>query len=254
MSGDAKKRSGHVGRKGAAKPASDVAAARRLGDELEERGDPGGAAAVLEKAAGRATGDIDLLVDLGYARLTAGDPAGARDAFERALALRPGDSLIRRPLAQIYESLRKPAQAAAALAAIPPEAATPRVLGDLARLYLGLKRYREAEETCRALVTSDPDHALLAQHGVTLCRIKRGDWRGALDVALTATRLDRFDLTTAFLAYAKDRLFHRVPDAERREAELTERFLAELREHDEAHAGDEGSGAAGTGMEEVVGG
>ncbi len=248
---DAKTRPGRD--RGKRSAAGEVEEARRLSDALEERGDPRAAAAVLEKAAGR-DADPDLLVDLGYARLTAGDAAGARGAFERALALRPSDALIRRPLAQIYESLRKPAEAARTLAAIPREAASPRVLGDLARLYLATKRYPEAEEACRALVTRDPDHALLAQHGVTLCRIKRGDWRGALDVALTATRLDRFDLTTAFLAYAKDRLFHRVPDAERREAELTERFLAELREHDEAHAGDEGGAAAGTGMEEVVGG
>jgi hypothetical protein len=120
------------------------------------------------------------------------------------------------------------------------------VLGDLARLYLGLKRYAEAEEACDALRRSDPEHALLAQHGMTLCRIKRGDWRGALDVALNATRLDRFDLTTAFLSYATDRLFRRVPDAEPREADLTERFLAELREHEDAHADEEeGVGLSG---------
>jgi len=227
--------------------------ARRLSDALEERGDLKGAAAVLEKAAGRATRDPDLLVDLGYARLNAGDRARARLAFERALALRPADALIRRPLAQIYESLGKRAEAARTLADIPREAASARVLGDLARLYLGLKKYREAEEACAALRTSDPEHALVAQHGITLCRIKRGDWRGALDVALSATRLDRFDLTTAFLAYAKDRLFHRVPDADRREAELLERFLTELREHEDAHAEEEGA-APGSGMEEGIGG
>jgi tetratricopeptide (TPR) repeat protein len=219
----------------------DAGIARRLSDALEEEGDLKGAAAVLERVAGRATRDPDLLVDLGYARLNAGDGAGARRAFERALALRPTDPLIRRPLAQIYESLGKPKQAAETLAAIPAGAASPRVLGDLARLYLGSKRYREAEEACDALRKRDPEHALLAQHGMTLCRIKRGDWRGALDVALTATRLDRFDLTTAFLAYAKDRLFHRVPDADRREADLVERFLAELREHEDAHADERGA-------------
>jgi tetratricopeptide (TPR) repeat protein len=231
----------------------DAEAARRLSEALEERGDLKGAAAALEKVAGAATRDPDLLVDLGYARLNAGDTAGARRAFERALALRPTDALIRRPLAQIHESLGKPKQAAETLAAIPRRAASPRVLGDLARLYLALKQYDDAEAACSALRASDPDHALLAQHGITLCRIKRGDWRGALDVALSATRLDRFDLTTAFLAYAKDRLFHRVPDADRREAELVERFLAELHEHEDAHAEDEGA-APGTVDEEAIGG
>jgi tetratricopeptide (TPR) repeat protein len=217
----------------------DAAIARRLSDALEERGELKDAAAALERVAGRATGDPDLLVDLAYARLTAGDGEGARRAFEKALAQRPADVVIRRPLAQIYESMGKRAEAARTLAEIPREAASPRVLGDLARLYLGLKKYREAEEAFQALLASDADHALLAQHGLTLCRIKRGDWRGALDVALSATRLDRFDLTTSFLAYATDRLFRRVPDAEKREAELTERLLRELREHDDAHAGDD---------------
>jgi Flp pilus assembly protein TadD len=224
-----------------------------MSDALEESGDLEGAIAVLERAAGSATRDAGLLVDLGYARLMGGDRARARQAFERALALRPADGLIRQPLAQIYESLGKPARAAQTLAAIPRESATPRVLGDLARLYLGLKRYREAEEVFGALRARDSEHALLAQHGITLCRIKRGDWRGALDVALTATRMDRFDLTTAFLAYAKDRLFSRVPDAMRRESELGERFLAELKEHEDVHGEEEvlqDTGAAG----EVAGG
>lgn len=231
----------------------DAAIARRLSDALEERGELKDAAAALERVAGRAKGDPDLLVDLAYARLTAGDGEGARRVFEKALAQRPADGLIRRPLAQIYESMGKRAEAARILAEIPREAASPRMLGDLARLYLGLKKYREAEEAFQALGTRDPEHAVLAQHGLTLCRIKRGDWRGALDVALAATRLDRFDLTTAFLAYATDRLFRRVPDAEQREAALTERLLRELREHDDAHAEDEG-GAAGSGQEEIVGG
>jgi tetratricopeptide (TPR) repeat protein len=217
----------------------DAGIAKRLRAALDEGGDLREAAALLKSIARSKTQDADLLVDLGYAQLAEGDKVAARHAFERALAVRPGDSAIRRPLAQIYESTGKPALAAKTLAAIPRESASPRVLGDVIRLYFGLKRYAEAGEACAALEANDREHALLAQHGLTLSRIKRGDWRGALDVALSATRLDRFDLTTAFLAYAKDRLFTRVPDAERREADLEERFFAELREHETLHAEDE---------------
>jgi Flp pilus assembly protein TadD len=241
--GDLEAATAHLRRAAELAP-GDAGIARRLSDVLGEGGDVKEAAAVLERVAGSKTTDADLLVDLGYARMMAGDRAGGRKAFERALALRPADSLIRRPLAQIYESLGDEALAAETLAAIPRESASPRVLGDLARLYLGSARYREAEEVCAALLASDPEHALLAQHGLTLCRIKRGDWRGALEVALTASRLDRFDLTTAFLAYAKDRLFTRIPDAERQESALSERFLAELKEHEDLH-GEEGEVAGG---------
>ena len=58
-------------------------------------------------------------------------------------------------------------------------------------------------------------------------------------MALETIKLDRFDLTTNFLAYAKDRLFSRVPDADRVEKDLHERLIAELREHAEQHGEDE---------------
>jgi len=243
---------GHLRRALELSPA-DVGLARLLSDVLEASGERQEALAALERVAKLAPSDADLLVELGYARLTVGDAPAARRAFERALSLRPNDALIRRPLAQIYESLGKTELAAQTLAAVPPETASPRLLGDLARLYLSVDRYAEAEQVFRALAAADPEHALLAQHGSTWCRIKRKDWRGALDVALEATRLDRFDLTTAFLAYAKDRLFTRVPDAERRESELKERLLAELREHEDLH-GEEGAPGERSVEEEVAGG
>jgi tetratricopeptide (TPR) repeat protein len=221
--------------------------ARVLGNVLEAAGEPEQALAVLERAFKRSSGDADLLVELGYARLTMGETDAARKAFERALPLRPRDALIRQPLARIYELRGNTARAAETLAGIPQESFPPRLLGDLARLYLGLGRHREAEGVFRSLAAADPEHTLLAWHGTTWCLIKQGNWRGALEAALQATRLDRFDLTTALLAYAKDRLFTRVPDAAQREAELSERFLAELKEHEQLHAEDEApvAGAAG---------
>jgi Flp pilus assembly protein TadD len=219
-----------------------VGLARLLSDVLESAGEPQEALAVLEKASKHAPADAELLVELGYARLSNGDAAQARKAFERALSLRPRDILVRRPLAQIYESMGDAALAAETLAAIPQETASARLLGDLAILYLNLDRYQDAAGVFRRLQATDPDHVLLAQHGLTFCMIKSQNWRGALDVALETIKLDRFDLTTNFLAYAKDRLFSRVPDAERVEADLRERLIAELREHAEQHEEDEAVG------------
>ena len=99
-----------------------------------------------------------------------------------------------------------------------------------------LERYTEAEAAFRSLAKRDPEHELFAQHGQSWCCIKKGDWRGALEAALSATRLDRFDLTTAFLAYSKDRLFGQVPDAAEREVALGTRFWAELHDHAEMHS------------------
>src|SRR5262245_61469360 len=78
---------------------ADAAAARRLSEALEEKGELREAAAVLERVA-EGVPAPEVLVDLGYACLSAGDTAGARRAFERAMALHPADSEIRRPLAQ----------------------------------------------------------------------------------------------------------------------------------------------------------
>lgn len=228
---------------------ANVGLARLLSDALEAAGDTEGALAVLEKASKSAPADAELLVELGYARLANGDAAQARKAFERALSLRPRDILIRRPLAQIYQSAGEAELAAQTLAAIPKEDATPGVLGDLAVLYLDLGRHEEAAGVFRRLMTADPDHVLPAQHGLTYCMIKARNWRGALDVALETIKLDRFDLTTDFLAYAKDRLFSRVPDAERVESALRGRLIAELREHAELHgeaeAAERGEGVPG---------
>ncbi|HEX5502539.1 MAG TPA: tetratricopeptide repeat protein [Thermomicrobiales bacterium] len=215
----------------------DLAITRQLAETLSAAGAFPEAIRVLEDAAGRHPEDADTLVDLGYIHAASGDPAGARAALERAARARPGDAAIQRALGEVYEAAGEPARAANAYAAA-GETLAPRTANDLARLYLQLERYPEAEAVFRRLRATDPDGQLVAQHGLTWCRIKEQDWRGAFDTALGATRLDRYGLTTAFLAYARDRLFGRAPDAAAREADLAERFAAELREHYELHSGD----------------
>jgi hypothetical protein len=79
---------------------------------------------------------------------------------------------------------------------------------------------------------------LMVQHGIIWSRIKRADWRGALDVALDATRLDRHGVTTKFLTYAKDRLFSRPRNAPEREAELLQHVRDEMYEYAELHTSD----------------
>src|SRR5207237_77500 len=114
---------------------------------------------------------------------------------------------------------------------------------------LELERYAEAEAAFRRLAAVDPEHELVARHGQAWCRIRQGDWRGALEAALDMTRLDRYDLTTAFLAYARDRLFGSVSESDTREAELGERFRSEMLEHLEWHGQDAIPAAAREGAE-----
>jgi tetratricopeptide (TPR) repeat protein len=184
------------------------------------------------------------LVELAYFKMLGGDARGAGDAAREAVSIAGASPHIAWSAARVLEATGEPGRAADVLAPVADQLSAPAQVADAARLYLDLQRYPEAERLFRRLKTLDPDYALLAQHGMTWCRIRKGDWRGALEAALAATRVDRFDLTTAFLAYAKDRLFGKVPDAEQRERELGDRFMAELRQNAELHSGESAEWAA----------
>lgn len=217
-------------------PTDAVAIARRSGEELIRHGAWSEAATTLEQAAMLAPNDVDLLVDLGNAYMLSHDPAKARTAFERAAALRPEEYALQYSLAQIYQALGEPEIAAPVLLLMARRVSSPRLLSELTLLLFQLKRWSEAEKVFVQLQKLDPEHDLVVLHGRIWCHIQKRDWRSAFDVALETTRLDRYSLTTALLAYAKDRLFSRVPDALEQEAALGARVMAELRDHVDVHS------------------
>lgn len=222
----------------------DASLIRSLGEALSANGQLQEAAAALEDGARRSPEDSELLVDLGFARAAMGDSAGALEALDRAVAANPHDLMARRALAGIYEAAGRPESAASAYAAL-EEQLGPADLITLARLYLRLGQFREAERAFRRLARVAPDDRLVAEHGMIWCNLKRGNWRGAFDVALGATRLDRLGLTTSLLAYAKDRLFGQVADSASRESELEERVLDEMRQQYEAYGAEATSERSG---------
>jgi tetratricopeptide (TPR) repeat protein len=219
---------------------TDTSLRRQLGEALAASGDLRGAAATLDEAAQLAPDDVAVLVDLAHVRQMLGDASGAREAIEHAAEVQSADAIIQLALARIYESNGELELAAASFDVVAQALPTAPVLLDLARLNLRLGRYGEAEAAFKQLAALDPDRDLVAQHGRIWCRIKRRDWRGALEFALFVAKADRFDLTTALLAYAKDRLFTRVSDADAaaREADLEARFLAELQDQAELYSAD----------------
>ncbi len=231
---------------------ADTTLRRQLGEALAASGDLPAAAAALEAAAQLTPDDVAVLVDLAHVRQMLGDGAGARTAIEQAATVQPADVAIQLSLARIYESLGEEALAAATFASVAQAMPTDAVLLDLARLNLRLGRNVEAEAAFRQLAALDPDRDLVAQHGRIWARIQRGDWRGALEVALYVAKADRFDLTTALLAYAKDRLFTRVSADEvaARETALRERFEGELQEQAELYSADRDTRESGSGAGE----
>jgi tetratricopeptide (TPR) repeat protein len=218
-------------------------------EALAEAGALPQALALLEEAGRGAPEAPGPLVDLAHLRLMSGYVPGARAAAERAAALQPADPATGRAISRALEAAGEPARAAEVLSPYAERLPAPGLLCEMARLYLRAGRAADAERVFRTLGRIDPDHALVARHGRAWCRIRMGDWRGALEAALEATRLDRLGLTTSFLAYAKDRLFGHVPDAAQRESELGERFAAELEAHAALHAADPAATAGREGEE-----
>jgi len=212
--------------------------ARQFVEFLQTAGRLNEAVALLEDLTRKDPPEADLLIDLGYVRLANGDRTGARKAVERAAALQRDNKAIQYSLAQMYAAIGQPAQAAKVLSEEFGDQASPRVLNELAGLLLHLERYDQAELTFRALGKRDSTAELMVDHGIIWSRIRRSDWRGALDVALNATRLDRHGVTTQFLTYAKDRLFRRPPNAPEREAELLQHLRDQMREYAELHASE----------------
>src|SRR6266478_8321519 len=210
--------------------------ARQFVEVLQINGQLEEAVEVLENLA-REDPKADLFIDLGYARLANGDRAGAREALERAATVQPQDRAVLFSLAQMYQAIDEPALAAEILSKMRSEA-SPRLLNELTRLFLHLQRYSDAEEGFRALGERDRTAELMVQHGIIWCRIKRTDWRGALEVALDATKLDRYGVTTKFLTYAKDRFFTSPLDASEREEELLHDLREEMDVYAEAHNSD----------------
>lgn len=211
--------------------------ARHLVEVLQINGQLGEAVKVLENLAGKDP-TPDVFIDLGYARLANGDRAGAREALERAAALQPQDKVVLFSLAQMYQAIDEPGLAAEILSKNLRSEGAPRLLNELAGLFLRLQRHSDAEESFRALGKRDQTAELMALHGIIWCCIKRTDWRGALEVALDATKLDRYGETTKFLTYAKDRFFANPLDASEREAELLQCLRDEMEEYAEVHSSD----------------
>jgi len=211
---------------------------RQFVEVLQTAGRANEAVELLEDLIRKDPGEAELWLDLGYARLTNGDRSGARKALERATRLQPSNKTILYSLAQIYGAIGEVAQAADMLSKKLADQASPRVLNELAGLLLHLGRYPEAELAFRALGERDPTAKVMVEHGIIWSRIKRSDWRGALNEALDATRLDRHGLTTQFLRYAKEGLFRRPPNAAEREAELLRHLREEMQEYAELHASE----------------
>jgi hypothetical protein len=108
---------------------------------------------------------------------------------------------------------------------------------DVAEIALGLNRLEEASEAFRWLrdVDDEPDHEVYAVHGMIETEMRRERWRVALDLAIDATRVDRFGRTTDILAYIVTQVFGagQRPAPDRRDVD--DALVASRDEHRRLH-------------------
>jgi tetratricopeptide (TPR) repeat protein len=203
--------------------------ARSLSQTLLTDGPLSDATAALEKMLIDTPDDIDLLLDLGYASMKKKDWVRAATAFERAASLRPQDSGIQYAQVELYEAQGELVRAAELLSLLVQCTPDVRLLHKLSLLLLQVARWDEAERVFSQLRRLDSEHELTMLYGCIWCQIQKQNWYRAFDLVLQATRLDRYNLTTALLSYVKDRLFDRVKNDQQRKDELGKRIMAELR-------------------------
>jgi Flp pilus assembly protein TadD len=210
----------------------------QLGIALMTDGQLASAAEAFRTAVRLNPKNVGAMIDLGNVLYMAGHCAEALESLEQASRLRPGDLGILRNLAGMYVSAGRTSFALAKLHEIlefnPNDVAAQC---DAAWLLFESRRLNEAEEIFRAIRDGETerDHELFGLHGLVMIEVQRQDWRRALMHAIEATKLDRFDFTTALLSYISGRLFDQVNDVN--EDELFQRFEDEYREIRTLHLG-----------------
>ena len=184
-------------------------------------------------------GEVSLLIDMGNLLFGLERPEEALETLEHARRLAPGALPILRNLAEMYASLNRQEEALRTTREI-LELRPDDVLAccDAAGLCLHLEKFDEAAEFFRRLRRIDPaqEHEVYVIHGLVMTEIRRGDWRRAMEFAIEATRLDRCDLTTGFLACISGEVFGASTVARVSLAELATRFEAGQHEHRRLHA------------------
>jgi Flp pilus assembly protein TadD len=262
-----------LARQGLAASPSDVRFLRlagKCGLELDD----GETATYLRQAAELEPDDADTWRDLAIALMDTGDLGGARDALQKALELRPNDTETLVDLGHTLFALRQTEEAISALSRAaelaPGNRGILRALLDMHRRTGGLQAALDVarqitqfqpddvlacmdvgglclilgnvDESVAAYyrlrsIDPNPEHEVYAIHGMIQGEMQRERWRRALDLAVDATKVDRYGLTTELLAYAVAQVFgasdRPVPDREHIDAALAIEHIEHRRLHTE---------------------
>lgn len=215
----------------------DVDAWHDLSDALVEAGRLEEATGALREIVQLRPQDPVALLDLGHILHALGQDDEAISLLSLAAELQPGNLATLRTLVDIYrrtDQTEKAVGAARQIVDLQPE----DVLGtmDVADLSLALGRLDEAVDAYRRLRGIDEDdHEVYAYHGMINAEMQRQAWRRALDLAIDATRIDRYGLTTDLLAFNVAQVFGASDRPVPSRAEVDAALAAEQAEHRRLH-------------------
>ena len=219
----------------------DAQAWHDLGDALVEDGQVAEAAAALRQAARLRPDDPAVLVDLGHILYVTGETKEAIACLSQAAGRTPGNLSTLRSLLDMYRrsgQLPEALTIARQITDLQPEDVLATM--DVADLSLALGNYDDAVRAYHRLreidAEQDPvDHEVYAYHGMIQAEIQRERWRRALDLAIDATRVDRYGLTTDLLAFAVAQVFGASDRPAPSRAEIEAALASEQAEHRRHH-------------------
>lgn len=188
---------------------------RELADALLYDGRAVEATKALRRAAELQPDDAEVLLDLAHAARAAGNADEAMGYVQQAVERDAGSPAALRALIDVHRAAGRSEDAlnaASRLAEAAPDDVNAAL--EVADLNLELGRADEASAAYSRLrrIDDDPEHEVYAYHGMIQAEIKSDRWRRALDLAIEATRVDRYGRTTDVLAYVVTQVFGATPD------------------------------------------
>ena len=212
---------------------------RDLADALLAEGRIEDASNAIKQAVERRPDDVALLVDLAHVAHASGQSEVAISTLEQVLELDFGNVAALRGLVGMYREanrLEDALRVGRKVVAYRPEDVLTAL--DVAELTLALDHTEEAVEAFRWLrdIDDEPDHEVYAVHGMIEAELRRERWRVALDLAVDATRVDRFGRTTDILAYAVTQVFGAGDRPAPSRRDVDDALAASRDEHRRLHA------------------
>lgn len=211
---------------------------RELADALLYEGRMPEATAAFRHVVELRPDDVAAQVDLAHAAYAAGDVEGATTYVTQAVEQDPGHAPALRALIDIHRAAGRTEDALVAAEQL-AESSPDNVLAalDVAELNHNLDRPDAASAAFARLrqIDDDPEHEVYAYHGMIQTEIAREQWRRALDLAIEATRVDRYGRTTDVLAYVVTQVFGPGDRPAPARAEVDAALAASQSEHRRLH-------------------